>query len=503
MSTIRRQSIISSGLVYFGFALGFLYTLLFAKFFTPAQYGLTNIFLALGSIMYYISNLGMPTYIYKFYPYYKSHLSPRNNDQLTWAVLVFVAGFLLVLVGGSMFKGLVIRKFSAQSPDIVKYYYWMFLFGFGLSLFSLLEAFAWQLKRSILTNYFREVQFRVFSILLILLFYIGVIRSFDLFIKIYAFSYILLALSLFIYLFLKGEMHFTLSVSRVTRRFFRKIVAQASLVWSGQILYNTSLFFAQIVIAAVVPGGLKYVGIYTLAQYIASLIQAPQRGITAASIGPLSQAWKDKDYGKIERIYKRSSINQLIFSVGMFVLIWINFSDGVLTFHLRQDYLDAQKPFLFIGLMRIIDMGTGVTNQIIGTSTYWRFDFFTGVLLAALTLPLNYLLTITFGFTGPAIADLITFSIYNAIRWFFLWRKFHMQPFTRETVYTLLLGAAVWWICQSLFGRYSGILWMIIRSLVFVGLYGAGVLGLRLSTDIAPVWATLMKRLGLRGKASR
>jgi hypothetical protein len=141
-----------------------------------------------------------------------------------------------------------------------------------------------------------------------------------------------------------------------------------------------------------------------------------------------------------------------------------------------------------------------VNNQIIGTSTYWRFDFFTGVLLAALTLPLNYLLTITFGFTGPAIADLLTFSIYNAIRWFFLWRKFHMQPFTRETVYTLLLGAAVWWVCQSLFGRYSGILWMMIRSLVFVGLYGAGVLGLRLSTDIRPVWETVKKRLRLSGR---
>ncbi len=90
----------------------------------------------------------------------------------------------------------------------------------------------------------------------------------------------------------------------------------------------------------------------------------------------------------------------------MFILIWINFQDGVLTFHLKPDYLQAQTPFLLIGLMRIIDMGTGVTNQIIGTSTYWRFDFFTGVTLTTLTLPMNYFLTKAIGFTGPAIADL-------------------------------------------------------------------------------------------------
>src|ERR1700748_2313757 len=112
MSTIRRQSIISSSIVYFGFALGFLYTYLFARGFTPAQYGLTNMFLALGSMMYYTGNLGMPTYIYKFFPYYKDHLSPKKNDMLTWALLVGIVGFLLVLAGGIIFKGVVIRKFS-------------------------------------------------------------------------------------------------------------------------------------------------------------------------------------------------------------------------------------------------------------------------------------------------------------------------------------------------------------------------------------------------------
>lgn len=503
MSTIRRQSIISSGLVYFGFGLGFLYTILFAKGFTPDQYGLTNMFLALGSIMYYVGNLGMPTYIYKFFPYYRDHLPPRRNDMLTWALLAGLVGFLLILVAGLVFKGFVIRKFSNQSPELVQYYYWIFPFGFGLSFYSLLEAYAWQLKRSVLTSYFREVQLRLFNILLVILFYAGILRSFDTFIKLYTFGYVFLALCLLVYLFVNREMHFTLHVSRVTRRFFKKIVAQASLVWSGQLLYNVSLFFAQIVIAAVVPGGLKYVAIYSLAQIVASLIQAPQRAVIAASIGPLSQAWKDKDYGRISRIYQRSSINQLIFSVGMFLLIWINFRDGVLTFHLKPDYLEAQEAFLYIGLMRIIDMGTGVTNQIIGTSTYWRFDFFTGLILTAITLPMNYFLTKTIGFVGPAIADLFTFSLYNAIRWLFLYRRFHMQPFTLRTIYTLLLGAAVWWITQALFGPEGGFGRIVLRSLLFLGLYGAGVLGLRLSEDVSPIWNTVKKRLGLRSDATR
>ncbi|HXB06177.1 MAG TPA: hypothetical protein VNW04_03655 [Puia sp.] len=506
MSTIRRQSIISSGLVYFGFALGFVYTLLFAKGFTPAQYGLTSIFMSLGMIMYSVANLGVPAYLYKFFPYYRDRLPRRENDMLSWALLIGAVGFLLVMLAGFIFKGLVIRKFSEQSPEFVKYYYLTFLFGFGLSFYSLLEAYAWQLKKSVLTNYFREVQLRLYTILLVLLFFAGVLSSFDIFIKLYALSYLIVALSLFIYLAAIGELHFTLKVSKVTRRFKRKIITQAGLVWSGQIWYNLSLYFGQIVIAAVVPGGLKFVGIYTLAQYVASLIQAPQRGVIAASIGPLSQAWKDKDYGRIDRIYKRSSINQLIFSVAMFVLIWINFSDGVLTFHLKPDYLLARNAFFFFGLMRVVDMGTGVTNQIIATSTYWRFDFFTGVTLALITLPMNYLLTKSLGYIGPAVSDLITFSVYNGIRWGFLyWKfgKFGMQPFTLKTVYTLLLGAAAWYLTQLLFAADGGFLRIVARSLVFLTIYGAGVLSLRLSEDIGPVWNTIKKRLGSRSAATR
>ncbi len=496
MSTIRRQSIISSVIVYGGFALGFLNTILFTKWFTPDQYGLIGMFLAMANVMYSFANLGMQNYIYKFYPYYNDNLSVRENDMMSWALLTSFLGFLLVMAGGLAFKDLVVQKYEAQSADFVKYYYWTFLFGFGLTFFSLLEAFAWQLKKSVFTTYLREGQFRLFTLILILLSFAGILKSFDVFIKIYAFTYIFTALILLIYLIVKQKLYFNFSPSRVSRKFFKKIVTQASLVWSGTLVYNISTYFAQFVIAAVVPGGLAFVGVYNLAYNIASLMQAPQRVIIAAAIAPLSQAWKDKDYGKLNRIYHRSSINQLIFSVGMFILIWINFTDGVLTFHLKNTYLDARYVFLFIGLMRIIDMGTGLNSQLIATSTFWRFDFFTGITLVVLTLPLNYVLAKKFGVIGPAIADLVTFTIYNGIRCVFLYVKFKMQPFTFKSLYTLILGLAGYFVCHLLFEPYHGFPGLFLRSIVFIGIFGGGVLGLSLSEDIIPVWKTVRKRMG-------
>lgn len=495
MSTIRRQSIISSGIVYFGFALGALNTLLFTKGFSPAQYGMTSIFISLANIIFPLASLGMQSYIYKFYPYYNDNLPKKENDMMTLALVTSFVGFLLVILGGIVFKKLVVEKFGGNSPEFVRYYYWIFPFGLGLTFYSLLEAFAWQLKKVVLTSYFREIQFRLFTLVLIVLFYIGVIRNFDAFIKLYACTYLLLAFCLLSYLVMTRRLHLPVHISRVTKKFSKKILTLVSFVWSGQVLFNVSFYFAQIVIAAII--GMKWVGIYTLALYVGSLLQAIQRSVTSASIGPLSQAWKNKDYGRISRIYQRSSINQLIFAAGMFVLIWINFRDGVTTFHLNPEYLLAQPIFLYIGLTRIVDMGTGVNTQIIGTSTFWRFDFLTGIILVLLTLPANYFLTKQLGAIGPAIADLGTFTIFNAIRCGFLYRKFGMQPFNRKTIYTLLLALGGYIVCYYLFDARHGLGWMVLRSLVFTCLYGSGVLALRLSDDILPVWKTIKKRLGL------
>jgi O-antigen/teichoic acid export membrane protein len=498
MSTIRRQSIISSILIYIGFVLGFFNTWLFAHGFTEAQYGLTGTFIAIANIMFSFANLGMLSYINKFYPYYKGHLPPDKNDLMTFALVTSLLGFVLILISGFFFKDLIIKKFGTNSPDLVKYYYWLFPFGFGLTLYSLLEVFAWQFAKAALTSFLREILFRLFATLLICLSFIGVLNNFDLFIKIYAMTYIAIALILLIYLVITRKLHITFSISRVTKKFFKKIVALIGFIWAGGLVLNIAQMFDTLVIAAVIEDGLKFAGIYTLAQNMASLVQAPQRAIIAASIGPLSEAWKRKDYARINTIYQRSSINQLLFAVGMFALIWINFTDGILTLQLKKGYLEAQYVFLFIGLMRVIDLGTGVNAQIIGTSIYWRFEFLTGIILLALALPLNYFLAKRFGVIGPAISNLIAFSIYNGIRYSFLLKKFNLQPFNLKTLYTLLLGAGCFLVCHLLFHQYIGLGWIILRSVVFLAMYIIGAFYLNLTPDLVPVWSTIKQRLKIK-----
>jgi O-antigen/teichoic acid export membrane protein len=259
-----------------------------------------------------------------------------------------------------------------------------------------------------------------------------------------------------------------------------------------------SLVFDSLVITAVLKDALTKLAVYSLAQNVANIIQAPQRGIISASIAHLSKAWKDKKMPTLQRIYQRSSINQLIFSCGLYVLIVINFIDAVHSFHLKESYLNGFYVFLLLGATKIVDMGTGVNSQIIGTSTYWRFEMISGIILLSIMLPLNYFLTKDYDIVGTALAGLISITIYNLIRIIFLWVKFKLFPFTLQTVYTILIAAAGFSICYFTFRNIHGIEGLLLRSFVFCVMFGAGVIYTNLSPDVKPVWNTIKRRIGIK-----
>ena len=502
MSNIRRQSIISSFIIYFGFAIGLLNTYFFTKegLFTEADYGLVTIFMSIATMMMAFASMAMPSYIFKFYPYYHDNLPRQKNDMITWALLVGLVGFLLVIIAGWFFKDLVIRKFGRNSPQLLVYYYWIFPMGLGLTIYSILEAYSWNLGKASLAIFLKEVQWRIITTILIVLFFTNIIPDFSLFIKLYSFAYPAIAATLLGYLLATKKISFTFKISKVTRRFFKKIITLCSFVYAGVLILTISRVYDTLVIASVLPDGIDKAGIFGIATLMTSVIQAPQRSIIAVSIGHLSKAWKDKNRDTIQRIYQRSSINLLIFSAGIYLLIALNYTEAIKTFGLKESYLGGYIPFLLLGLSMVVDMGTGVNAQIIGTSTAWRFELLSGIILLALMLPLTYILAKQYDILGPALANLISITIYNIVRITFLWKKYKLFPFTPQSLYTILLAAGCFAICHFLFNNIYGFGGLIVRSLAFVILYSTGILYLRLSPDVMPVIATIRKRIGLGKK---
>ena len=493
MGTIRKQAIYSSIVIYVGFLIGAVNTWLFTKngAFTTSEYALTRLFFDVGQMIFAFASFGIPVVIYKFYPYYKDNLSKKENDLMTWSLLTGLCGFVLVVLGGWVFEPLIVKKFSANAILFVAYYKWVFPFGFGILFFIILETFSGTLRKTILPNFLKETGLRLLTLVLIICYYLKLI-NYDSFIKIFAFLYLSIAIILFTVLFKSRQLQFTFKISRVTEKFRKKILTLAGFVYSGQIIMTLALVVDGIFLASL--KNIATAGIFSFAIYIASFVQVPQRSIVAITLPALSQAWKDKDMPEINRIYNRTSINLLLAALFIFLGIWLNLADAFKVLDIQKEYTTGFTVVFIIGISRIIDAGTGVNGQIIGTSTQWRFEFFTGIVLLLLILPLNYFLIKKFGMTGAAYATLISFTIYNFIRFLFLWKRYNLQPFTKKTFLSIVVAAVCYFITYYLFTNFEGWLGIILRSVFFTVLFFSCVFVFKLTPDAMQLVEVAKKR---------
>lgn len=493
MGTIRKQAILSSILVYIGFVVGAcnVYISTINGSLTEEQYGLTRVFFDIAQNMFAFGSLGIIPVLFKFYPYYKDNLPPKENDLLTWSLVTALIGFGIVIGLAFLFKTPLTNQFVERSPLFVQYFYWVFPFAAGMLFFSLLEGYSWALKQTILPAFLKETLFRMVTTAILLLFYFRII-SFDTFIKLFAFAYFVIFLILLIYLIRKGQFHLTFQKSRVTKKFAKKMFGMQSLIFGGILISALGQTIDGILIASL--KGLGTAAIFTVAQYVANLVQVPQRSMQSISTGILSQAWKDKDYKEINRIYGRTSINLLIMALFIYGNVVLNITPAIELLGMQAIYLTGVQTLFVLGIARIIDAGTGVNGTIIATSTFWKFDFFSGVVMLALMIPSNYFLIKEYGIIGSAYAQIISMTVYNFIRWEFLRRKFNMQPFTWKTLYTLLWSLGSFLIIYYTMQSLTGWLGLFARAISFSALMIAGVFWLRLTPDALQLWEKWTKR---------
>lgn len=466
MGNIRKQTIVSSLLVYLGFFIGAINTYLYIKegHFTAEQFALTRIFFDVAQNFYVFASLGVIPIIYKFYPYYKNRVSNTKNDLLTWALASSLIGFLLVLLLGIFFEPLVVRKFSERSLLIVEYYYYIFPFAFGMLLFSIFEGYCWALQKTIVPNFLKETALRLVTTVFIVLYYFKYI-SYHTFIVLFASLFGIITIVLIGYLMYLKKLHLTFKKSTVTKKLQKKMLQMQSLVFGGMIIQVLGQTMDSIFIAGL--KGLAFAGVYTLANYAANFIQVPQRSMQSIATGIIAEAWKEKNYLEINRIYQRSSINMLVMSLFIFGCLLLNIQDLFTVLSIQKDYAAAINLIIILGLVRVIDAGTGVNGTIIATSTFWKFDFFTGIVLLAIRLPLAYFLIKQMGIIGAAYSELISLIIYNSIRFLFLKNKFNLQPFTHKTWQAILIFIVTFFTCNYLGSLIVGWYGILLKTFLF------------------------------------
>jgi O-antigen/teichoic acid export membrane protein len=142
----------------------------------------------------------------------------------------------------------------------------------------------------------------------------------------------------------------------------------------------------------------------------------------------------------------------------------------------------------------LIDLGTGINGEILITSNFWRFNFITHVMLVAVSIPMNYFFITKYGIIGSAYSNLIVYSAYNCTRFFFIWKKYRMQPFSVNTLYVVLLGLLCYIIGMQSDVMQNSILNAIIRCMVVLLFFIIPVLAFKLSSDFTLLYNQMLQK---------
>jgi len=222
-------------------------------------------------------------------------------------------------------------------------------------------------------------------------------------------------------------------------------------------------------------------------------MEIPQRSLNAVTIPVLAESWKDKNMKNITHIYTRSVTNLLIVGLVMFFLILLNVRD--LAIFLGKDYNGIEKVVFFLGVAKLIDLGTGANALVIGTSNFWRVDFTTNVIYTLVALPLNYILISRYGLMGAAYSTLISQTFFNLMRYGFLWYKFNLQPYRWKHLLTVVLAFAAALVAWYIPHMHSVFVDATLRTATFCALFFPALYFTRIAPDANQAILKYVRRL--------
>lgn len=493
MGIIQKQALRSSFFLLAGFCIGGINILfLFPKLTDININGLTRALIETCTVLSVLATLGTQPVIYKFAPFYKSHLPREKNDLPFITGAVSLIGFIMICVVGYLFRDFISRKLG-KSPLFAENFFLVYPFTFLMLAFTWMEAFAWTLKKSVESNFLKETLVRVLTTLLILGSWFGLLTEKQ-FINFFSLLYLIPVIILFLVLRGTGDWRFSFRMSKVTRRFGGKMFTFGMFVFGASFLNIASRTVDSFIIIG--KQGLDKTAVFVTGAYLAALMELPMRSINSIATPVIAESWKDKDYANIFSVYKKSTVTLLVAAIFLFSLVVLNVHN--LSKFLGKDFAEVPLIVFIMGLGKIIDLGTGVNGQIISTSVNWRFDFFTNVFLTVLAFPLNFILITRMGIVGGAVATVISTTLFNFVRYLFIYRKYGWQPYSFVHLKIIMAGALIFiciWVLPFMVNIYVD---TIFRSVLFAALFVPAILRMNVSDELSLTANRVLKRMRLK-----
>ena len=475
MGVVAKQTfynLLSIGLAFFLGAVNTLY--MYPNFMGSRFQGVVIALLAYSNLVQPFISFGLQHAIIK---YYSSFNNKKERDSLLifsiWSPLLILSLIFFYLY---FFSSSLVSNISSKEPLLSTYAFVIILIAISTSYFEIFYSWLRVQLVSVFGNFLKEFYPRLLSFLLLTLYALDYI-NFEIFIYSLIIGYYLRLIFIIIYSLIvySPEITFKLPTS------YLKIIFYSFLIFLSGAASSVILDIDKSMIASLITS--DDVAFYSVALFIAAVIEAPGRAMFQIVSPLVSEAINSNDKKYLIRLLKKSSNNLFLVSGVLFLLINLNTGDFY-KFVNQPLYASAISVVSVVSIGKLFSMSIGCLNNIITNSKYYHYIFWFSVISASTAIGLNLILIPKYGVIGAAYATLLVIIFINTMKLILIAYGLKIHPYSFQTLKILLLIIVVYIILKEINLEYSSIINLSLRSILIIFLYAILSQFLGLSKDI-------------------
>ncbi len=476
MGIVRNQSIKNSLSFYIGMLFGAVNTvIIYPNVFkdNPEHFGLMQILVAYAVVISTFTTFGIPKTFVKFFP------AIKQKGQLYFLSLIIpLMGFCLASISYYLFKESIFELLNA-SQLLKDNFFYILLLVFFIGFYNILSSVSRSYLSAAPPVFINEVFLKLYCMSVLFLYWFNLF-DFATFLQIYLLGYLIKFAILFLIQWWYDRFSFSFSVKDLNLKELLEFGLYV-MVGGASIMIVTRV--DMMMIGALLD--LQQVAFYTVAFFIGNVIRVPGKAVVSISAPLVAKAWEYQNLKEIQLLYSKSSINQLIIGGIFFLCVWLNIDE---IFSLLPEKFQGGKWVVFyIGISQLFNITSGINGTIIVNSRYYKYDLYTNVLLVFVTITTNYILIPIYGIDGAAMATALSVFSFNLIRLFLIKIKMGMQPFSLNTLKTIILLSLLFLLMNELPNTTNAFLDILWKSVLALAIYIPTVLYLNLSEDISVI----------------
>jgi O-antigen/teichoic acid export membrane protein len=499
MGIVFRQSVKTSITVFLGAFLGALVVWMSTQYIPDKrQLGFYSAFtiyaVTLSQVLILGLNSTLSVYIHKY-----AGDSNKKKLLITLCLLFPFLFTVLFTAGYFLLKNQVTGILRPEDMVFMqRYFMWLPIYTLFVIYQTLLEQYLSSQMKVAVAAFMREVVLRILNIILLLLLGFRYIE-FSTFVIATILVY-LLPVSVFFILALKTkDFGFSFRLNSFSTSEYKDMIHFS---WYHFLLFMamTLMYYMDLLVLPIYDkNGYSSVAIYRVAAFLIVVMQLPSKALIAASFPMLAKAFADEDHPKAKDIFVRSSVNLLIATVGISLILCCNLQNAVAV--IKNGYSEIIPVFLILFIGNIFNIATGMNDQVLSIAKYYKFNFYISLILIVILFGLLRFLIPRYGIYGAAWSTTTTIVIFNILKCFFIWKKLDMQPFSGKTV--LIVIAAIPALAAGYFfpylfepGRHVYVhtfIDTIMRSSIVLLVYALMLLWLKPSPDLTEYLASIKK----------